>query len=59
MKELYPDAKPFSDVVPALLEKKYLKTIWWCHKCNGTLDWDKNGEPLDVFDLDFPTGGNK
>jgi len=59
MKELYPDAKPFSDVVPALLEKKYLKTIWWCHKCNGTLDWDKNGEPLEVFDLDFSVGGNK
>ena len=58
MKELHPDAKPFSDCIPTLLEEKYLKTIWYCHLCNGTLDWDGTGKPggakLDVFDLDFP-----
>lgn len=53
MKELHPDAKPFSDVIPPLLEKKYLKTIYLCHQCNGTLDWDGDGK-LDVFALDFP-----
>jgi len=64
MKELHPDAKPFSDILPPLLEKKYLKTIWWCHTCNGSLDWDGGGKSLDVFDLDLPldssskSGGN-
>lgn len=53
MKELYPNAKPFSDVVPPLLEKKYLKTIYYCHQCKGTLDWDGGGKPLSVFDLDL------
>ena len=56
MKVLYPDAKPFSDIVPPLLEKKYLKTIWYCHQCNGTLDWDGDGKALSVFDLDFDAG---
>lgn len=66
MKELHPDAKPFSDCVPPLLEKKYLKTIYWCHLCNGTLDWDGSSadgsaapRALDVFDLDFPCEGGK
>lgn len=63
MKELYPDAKPFSDILPPLLEKKYLKTIYYCHQCNGTLSWDgtgkAEGKPLDVFDLDFPCEGGK
>jgi len=57
MKELHPDVKPFSDCIPALLEEKYLKTIWYCHLCNGTLDWDGTGKTdgvkLDVFDLDI------
>jgi hypothetical protein len=57
MKEIHPDAKPFSDCIPPLLEKKYLKTIWWCHQCRGTLDRDGSSKPdgtkLDVFDLDL------
>jgi len=53
MKELYPEAKPFSDIIPALLEKKYLKTIWYCHLCSGTLDSTGGSEGLTVFDLDF------
>ncbi len=53
MKVLHPDAKPFSDCIPPLLEKKYLKTIWYCHTCQGTLDWDGDGKKLDVFDLDL------
>ncbi len=57
MKEMYPDAKPFSDIIAPLLEKKYLKTIWHCHICNGTVEWDGSGRSLDVFDLDFPCEG--
>ena len=53
MKELHPDAKPFSDILPPLLEKKYLKTIYYCHLCKGTLDWDGDGKPLSVLDLDL------
>ena len=52
-KELYPDAKPFSDILPPLLEKKYLKTIYYCHQCRGSLDWDGDGKPLSVLDLDL------
>ena len=42
------------DYVPALLEKKYLKTIYNCHLCAGTLDGgdiDGDGE-LTVLDID-------
>ncbi|MGE4583478.1 MAG: HNH endonuclease [Sphaerochaeta sp.] len=53
MQVLHPDAKPFSDCIPPLLEKKYLKTIWYCHQCNGSLDWNGDGKTLDVFDLDL------
>lgn len=57
MKDLHPNVKHLSDCVPVLLEKKYLKTIYYCHQCNGTLDWDKGGEKLTVLDLDFPCLG--
>ncbi len=30
--------KKFYDLIPKLLEKKYLKTIWNCHRCAGTLE---------------------
>ena len=30
--------KKFYDSIPPLLEKKYLKTIYNCHNCSGTLD---------------------
>lgn len=52
MIELHPDAKKKSDIVPELLEKKYLKTIFHCHLCNGTLDKD-GGDDFSVTDLDF------
>ena len=35
--ELYPDEK-MSDIVPPLLEKKYLKLMYCCHQCAGTLE---------------------
>lgn len=51
--ELYPDKKK-SDLLPTLLEKKYLKTMYHCHKCAGTLDsCDLNNDGLiDVLDID-------
>lgn len=52
-RELFPDAKKLSDTVPALLEKKYLKTIYYCHLCNGTLESTGTGTGLTVLDLDF------
>ena len=32
----------FYDSIPPLLEKKYLKPIYNCHGCSGTLD---KGDP--------------
>jgi 5-methylcytosine-specific restriction endonuclease McrA len=52
-RELYPEARRLSDTLPALLEKKYLKTIYYCHSCKGTLDWDCGGRELSVLDLDL------
>jgi hypothetical protein len=51
----YPDEKKFYDLIPALLEKKYLKTIYNCHECAHTLDagdLDGDGE-ITVLDLDY------
>jgi hypothetical protein len=44
----------FYDEIPPLLEKKYLKTIYFCHQCNGTIDsGDLDGDDiLTVLDLD-------
>ncbi|MFH1717614.1 MAG: hypothetical protein ABIF19_09710 [Planctomycetota bacterium] len=47
--------RKFYDLIPPLLEKKYLKTIVSCHQCAGTLgggDLDCDGE-LTVLDVDF------
>lgn len=52
-REMNPDAKKLSDLLPPLLEKKYLKTIYHCHECKGTLDWDGAGKKLSVLDLDL------
>lgn len=50
-KERHPDNEKYFDYLPSLLEKKYLKTIYKCHQCNGTLE--KNKEDLSVLDIDL------
>jgi rubrerythrin len=53
-KENWDGKGKMSDLLPALLEKKYLKTIFFCHVCNGTIDsgdLDGDGE-ITVMDLD-------
>jgi hypothetical protein len=50
-----PIGSKYYDMIPKLLEKKYLKTIWHCHRCAGTLnsaDLDGDGE-VTVRDIDF------
>jgi hypothetical protein len=45
----------FYDLIPPLVEKKYLKTIFNCHECAGTLeasDPDGDGQ-ISVADIDF------
>ena len=42
--------KHFSDFIPSLLEKKYLKTMYLCHQCAGTLDKEIIG--ISVKDID-------
>lgn len=51
--ERNPNAKK-SDLLPPLLEKKYLKLMYCCHGCAGTLECgDLNGDGvLDVLDID-------
>ena len=54
-REKYPGEKKFYDLIPPLLEKKYLKTIINCHKCAETLvsdDLDHDSE-ITVLDIDF------
>jgi hypothetical protein len=46
-KRLHPDEDEYFDIIPPLLEKKYLKTIYSCHECAGTLD-----KPIDAADSD-------
>ena len=49
------DDSPFVDMVPPLVEKKYLKTIFKCHECACTLDsgdLDGDGE-ISVLDIDY------
>lgn len=50
-KEIYEGNKKYYDYIPTLLEKKYLKTIYRCHQCNGTLK--KKIENIEVLDLDI------
>lgn len=52
-KEIHPEAKKISDLLPPLLEKKYLKTIYCCHLCKGTLDWAPEYHDITVLDLDL------
>jgi len=46
--------KKYYDLIPPLLEKKYLKSIFQCHICAGTLDKGdiSNDGVLTVSDLD-------
>lgn len=50
----YPTDPKFYDLIPPLLEKKYLKTIYNCHECAGTLDTsDPDGDgKISVADID-------
>jgi len=50
----FPGDNKFYDRIPPLLEKKYLKTIYCCHECAGTLNSvDLNGDGrIDVLDID-------
>jgi hypothetical protein len=53
-KQIHPAEAKYYDIIPPLLEKKYLKTIYNCHSCAGTLDGgdiDGDGE-LTVLDID-------
>jgi hypothetical protein len=50
----FSDDPKYYDMIPPLLEKKYLKTIYCCHECAETLDFsrvDPSGE-LTVLDID-------
>ena len=51
---LHPTENKFFDFIPPLVEKKYLKTIFFCHECAGTLDGgDLDGDgKLTVLDID-------
>ncbi|MEM4070297.1 MAG: HNH endonuclease, partial [Thermoplasmata archaeon] len=54
-KEKYPYNEKFYDIIPPLLEKKYLKVISKCHVCAGKFeskDLDGDGK-LTVLDIDF------
>lgn len=51
----YPGERKFYDFIPPLIEKKYLKTIFHCHECAGTLDeCDIDGDgKIVVTEIDF------
>jgi hypothetical protein len=56
----YPNDKKYYDMIPTLLEKKYLKTIFNCHQCAETLDKSdlNNDGEINVLDIDFILHGN-
>jgi len=45
-----------SDFIPPLVEKKYLKTMYLCHQCAGTLDYAP--EDIYVYDIDCVINNN-
>jgi hypothetical protein len=51
----WPGERKYYDIIPTLLEKKYLKTIFNCHQCADTLEKvDLNGDgEINVLDIDF------
>lgn len=49
----HPTEPKFYDRIPPLLEKKYLKTIYNCHNCAGTLDKEPiTRRDIPVLDID-------
>jgi len=48
-----PKIDEYFDILPLLLEKKYLKTIYSCHECAGTLDKAIDSESNVYLELDF------
>jgi len=59
-KDRYPSERKFYDIIPPLVEKKYLKTIFSCHECAGTLDsGPMAGDEISVLDIDFVVHINK
>ena len=54
-KIMYPNEKKFYDLIPPLLEKKYLKTIYNCHECAETLNkgYIDGDSEISVLDIDF------
>jgi hypothetical protein len=53
MCDLHPELDTIVDAVPVLVEKKYLKTVFYCHLCKGDLDTAPEGHAISVFDLEF------
>jgi hypothetical protein len=52
-KDKYLGERKFYDLIPLLLEKKYLKTIYNCYLCAGTLDGgDIDGDGELTVDID-------
>jgi ribosomal protein L37AE/L43A len=56
IRDSHPEARKISDLAPVLAEKKYLKTMYFCHICNGTLHSTITDHPISVLDIDLPTG---
>jgi 5-methylcytosine-specific restriction endonuclease McrA len=58
-KSRFAPGENFFDGLPVLLEKKYLKTVYCCHECAGTLDkGDIDGDgAISVIDIDFILSG--
>lgn len=55
MHEKHPEDLKYYDHIPELVEKKYLKTIYYCHICNGTID-KYIGDGINVLYLDKELG---
>jgi len=53
-RDKFPNERKYYDMIPPLLEKKYLKTIYNCHKCAETIDkGDLDGDGIiTVLDID-------
>lgn len=54
-RRLHPGEPKYYDLIPPLVEKKYLKTVAKCHECAGTIDGadlDGDGE-VTVLDIDY------